>query len=206
MAKGAKDLTTPLDAYSDLYHERYEGTKEQLAAVGIPTEKPFPGEPGGPPRGMTVVDALGRKWKIGRAWRTENRFVVERGKLEAERAAMTRREKIEKDLGYAIRTKEHFVLNTRATLRLVTALVERTAGIPSNVRLPPDEPSAYRLPHALCSRLAEMREELQEIEQEIDVEGLIADAEGQTKIRTLENARDLYGNPAFALMLAGSAS
>ena len=56
--------TKPLTYSRYSWGENWDGTKEQLQAVGIATGLKFPGEPGGPVRKMTVIDRLGLKVEI----------------------------------------------------------------------------------------------------------------------------------------------
>jgi hypothetical protein len=61
-AKGRKNFlqsSQPVCEYKSEYSERWVGTKQQLAAIGIHLDGPWPGEPGGNRRWVKVYDPRG---------------------------------------------------------------------------------------------------------------------------------------------------
>jgi hypothetical protein len=178
--------------------EFYTGTKAQLQGIGIGCGKPFPGEPGGPTRGMTVADALGRRWQITKAGSlAAGQFQAVRKRTVAERAAHDRKRQVEKQLEAALPTEEAAKEQARWLIRVAVRTLR-------SVDTLSDAPTAFRTPGPIRARLDEIAEELEAMESAVACCDMEVDQEGQRQIRRMQQALSLYSEPAMASILAGA--
>lgn len=68
--RALSEASSPACTYRSEMSEHWRGSKEQLRAIGIALEGPYPGEPGGNPRCVYDRDARGWRVRISRASRT----------------------------------------------------------------------------------------------------------------------------------------
>jgi hypothetical protein len=177
--------------HKDFVHsEYYIGSRAELQKLGLGAGLSFPGEPGGPPRGMTVVDQAGRKWKISRCYYQPGSYEAEREKSSAERRADARKEEIQKRLDVSVTTSEQFFEHALRDLRFISNMLKkvgRTDWLGGH--------SAYRLPAAVRARIRVLCNELGHLSEIVEDCELEADIDGQVQILQLQNALAAYSDP-----------
>jgi len=174
--------------------EEYTGTKEQLQAIGFGCGLAFPGEPGGPNRGMPVFDAFGRKWSLGRQsrWAGDHWcrfFEVKRRRSAAETAAVQKANQARQALEKCTREPAQAINNATDSLKLARHFL---AGM-----VVEDRSSAVRLPLSVRSRIKTVLEDMRDIKELIGECELEPNPAGFAQIEKLERTVALYSDPAF---------